>query len=101
MDLTAGLVFLWIGFGVTSAVIASAYGRDFILWLVLGVVFGLFALIAVIALPKPESAVKGGPTGKAGDRECPECHGWTIDWARKCKHCGHAFSEKPIGAPAE
>ena len=100
MSLIAVFAFLWIGLGVTSSVIAAAYGRDFILWLVLGVLFGLFALVLVIALPKPE-AVASASAGKAGDRQCPECHKWTIEWARKCKHCGHSFEGGAISQAAE
>lgn len=93
MTLVAGLGFLWIGFGVTSAVIAAAYGRNFFLWLVLGLLFGVFALVTVIALPKPATApVTSTAVGAAGDKQCPKCRGWTIEWARKCKHCGHRFS---------
>lgn len=94
MTLIAVLGFLWIGFGVTSAVIAAAYGRDFFLWLVLGLLFGVFALVLAIALPKP-SAATGTSTavGGSGDKQCPKCRGWTIEWARKCRHCGHQFSD--------
>lgn len=100
MSLIAVFAFLWIGLGVTSAVIAAAYGRDFIIWLMLGVLFGLFALVLVIALPKP-TAGASAPSGKAGDRQCPECHKWTIEWARKCKHCGHSFEANRLEQVAE
>lgn len=93
MSLTIGMVVLWVGCGVSSAVIAAAHGRDFFTWLALGVLFGVFALIVVVALPKPNAnAAQSGPAG-AGDKECPKCHGHTIEWVRKCKHCGHAFDD--------
>jgi hypothetical protein len=94
MTLIAGLGFLWIGFGVTAAVIAAAYGRDFFLWLTLGLLCGVFALVLVIALPKPAAtAAIPSAAGGAGDKQCPKCSGWTIEWARKCKHCGHQFAD--------
>jgi hypothetical protein len=49
------LFIFWIAFAVLCAVIASSKGRSGFGWLVLGAIFGLFALIAVIAMP----AVKG------------------------------------------
>lgn len=100
MSLTIGMLFLWVGLGVTTAVIAAAYGRDFFAWLGLGVLFGVFALIVVIALPKPDPKAANAGSPGAGNKECPKCHGHTIDWARKCKHCGHAFEGTEAVRPA-
>jgi hypothetical protein len=49
------LLFFWIAFAVLCAVIASSKGRSGFGWFFLGAIFGVFALIAVIAMP----AVKG------------------------------------------
>lgn len=46
------LAILWIMFGVTAAVIATSKGRSFIGWLILGLLFGIFALVAVCAMPR-------------------------------------------------
>lgn len=45
------LLFFWFAFAVLCAVIAGSKGRSSGLWLMLGAVFGIFALIAVIAMP--------------------------------------------------
>ena len=47
-------LFVWIGFAVVTAIAASARGRSALGWGVLGLVFGVFALIAVLVM-KDES----------------------------------------------
>ena len=44
------LIFIWIAFGVVTALAAQARGRSFLAWLVLGCIFGVFALIAVLVM---------------------------------------------------
>jgi len=46
------LAILWIMCGITAAVIATSKGRSFIGWLILGLLFGIFALVAVCAMPR-------------------------------------------------
>jgi len=45
------LLFFWIAFAVLCAVIAGSKGRSGFGWFFLGAIFGVFALIAVIAMP--------------------------------------------------
>jgi hypothetical protein len=68
-----GLVFVWIAFAVVTALAAQARGRSFLAWLLLGLAFGLFALLAVLvmrnlrteaqpaALPPPDAAAQPRP----------------------------------------
>jgi multisubunit Na+/H+ antiporter MnhB subunit len=42
---------VWILFAITCAVIAGSKNRNPIAWAVLGVVGGIFALVAVAAMP--------------------------------------------------
>lgn len=42
--------FVWIGFAVITALAASARGRSGIGWFLLGCLFGVFALIAVLVM---------------------------------------------------
>lgn len=44
-------LFLWIGFAALTAIVANGKGRSGILWLILGVFFGIFALVAVALIP--------------------------------------------------
>lgn len=43
-------IFIWLAFGVITALAAQARGRSFIGWLLLGCIFGVFALIAVLVM---------------------------------------------------
>jgi hypothetical protein len=43
---------LWIIFAVTTAFIASAKGRSPLAWGAIGFVGGIFALVAIIAVPR-------------------------------------------------
>lgn len=47
-----GWLVLWIGFAVVTAIAASSRGRSGGGWFLLGMLFGVFALIAVLVMPK-------------------------------------------------
>ena len=44
------VLFIWIAFGVVTALAAQARGRSFIGWLLIGCVTGVFGLIAVLVM---------------------------------------------------
>lgn len=46
-------VIIWVGFAIVTAIAASSRGRDPIGWFFIGLVFGVFGLIAVLVM-KPE-----------------------------------------------
>lgn len=50
---------LWIGFAVVAAIAASSRGRSGDAWFFLGLVFGIFALIAVLVMPRVEPETTG------------------------------------------
>lgn len=41
---------IWLGFGVVTGLAAQARGRDFLPWLLIGAVTGIFGLIAVLVM---------------------------------------------------
>lgn len=43
-------IFIWLAFGVVTALAANARGHSAVLWGVLGCIFGVFALIAVLVI---------------------------------------------------
>lgn len=45
---------VWIGFAVVTALAANARQRGAFVWFLLGLVFGIFALIAVLVMGTPE-----------------------------------------------
>ena len=44
------LLFIWLAFGVITALAAHARGRSFIGWLLIGCLTGVFGLIAVLVM---------------------------------------------------
>ena len=44
------LLLIWIAFAIITALAAQARGRAFLPWLLLGALFGIFALIAVLVM---------------------------------------------------
>jgi amino acid transporter len=45
------LIIIWFAFAICSAVVAGSKNRSAIGWLLLGVIFGIFALIIVACMP--------------------------------------------------
>lgn len=50
------LLFIWIAFAVVCALAAPSRGRSGIAWFVLGLVFGVFALIALLVMGPADRA---------------------------------------------
>lgn len=44
------IVFIWVAFGIITALAAAARGRNFLGWLLVGLVTGIFGLIAVLVM---------------------------------------------------
>jgi ribosomal protein L32 len=91
---------IWVGFAVVSGVIASGKGRSGIGWFVLGVFFGIFALIAVAFLPslRPEEAAHQSHPLKASPvatKACIDCGETILAAANVCKHCGFRYRQPP------
>lgn len=49
-------ILIWVICGVFAAVVANSKGFNVGLWLLLGFLFGIFALIAVAAIPAEKKA---------------------------------------------
>jgi len=73
------IVFLWICFAVVTAIAGSSRGRAPALWALLGLLFGPFALVAALVLPR-----KLGHTHVA----CPACAEPVLRAATICRYCG-------------
>ncbi len=48
------IVLFWIFFAVVTAIVANNNNRNVPLWSVLGLLFGVFAFVIVLILPKEE-----------------------------------------------
>jgi len=64
-------------------------------WRVLGLVFGVFALIAVAGCP-----IKRSFTEKEAEclpiKKCPKCVEWVKREALVCKYCSHNFKDEGL-----
>jgi hypothetical protein len=94
------LAAFWIACVVLSAVVAASKGRSIFGWLILGIFFGFFALIAVGFMP----SLKRDPMAPTPETHvrCPDCRELVFMDAVKCKHCGATLiPSKPEPSNAE
>src|SRR5262245_28020707 len=94
------LFFVWLSRVILTGMADSTRGRSVIGWVILGMLFPLFALVAVLVLGKVQSSAPAlavssdATTGVVNSpiatslRKCPECAEWIQREARRCKHCG-------------
>jgi hypothetical protein len=84
-DISTGpamIVFVWFAFGLMTAIAASSKGKSVVGWLALGVLFGPFALIAILL---------ASPYSPKTHKVCPDCSEFVLMDARVCKHYGCRF----------
>lgn len=82
---------IWILLAGVTAIIAANRGRSAFGWLLLGICFGVFALILVVVLkPIGRAAPMPGLDTPHPDThvKCPDCAELIRKEARVCKHCG-------------
>lgn len=77
---------LWLGIAVVTGMAGAARGRSGFGWFLLGLLFSLLALVAVIVMPSANKD-PNAPTPYTHVR-CPECKELVLNEARVCKHCG-------------
>ena len=86
---------IWLLFGGTAAAIAGSKGHSVVAWLLLGFLFGPFALIIIAVKPKDESRQLRAGFQSGELRNCPYCAEPIRSEASKCKHCGSSVPPPP------
>lgn len=78
-------LFLWLGCAAPCWVVADNKGRFAGVWFLLGLAFGIFALIAIAVLPSVLAA-KDAPHPRTHVK-CPDCREFVLRDAHVCRHC--------------
>jgi predicted outer membrane lipoprotein len=106
--ITGILLFQAVAFAVLSAIVASNKNRDPAGWGIIGFLFGLFGFVAALVVEEVEPEEKQRTSKKKRssssqkfnpdehDKKCPMCAEYIKLEARRCKHCGHEFSEREV-----
>lgn len=77
------MLLFWLFCAAATAIIAGARGRSVIGWLLLGLLFGIFALIVVAVIPAPPDHI----VNRRDYLPCPFCREPINKYSTKCKHC--------------
>jgi hypothetical protein len=80
------LFLFWLGIAIITGIAASSRGRSGFGWFILGCLFSIFALLAVLIM----SSQKRDPSAPSPTTHvrCPDCKELVLKEARVCKHCG-------------
>jgi hypothetical protein len=85
--LVAAILFVALPCAITSCVIANSKGYSAFGWLLLGGIFGIFALIAICAMPSLYP-IETRPLCELGPSKlCDACRSWIPERASVCRFC--------------
>ena len=90
------LLFIWLLFGIFSAILASNKGRSGCGWFVVGILFGPFGLLVGLMSPVEKGATDPDPVADEADDDgngeegfpCPRCQRTIYQDVETCPWCG-------------
>lgn len=87
-----GLLLLWIIVAAICGAIWSSKGKSFGVGLLLGALFGIFALLYGCVMRADEGVIAEDNVRRGLAQRCPACAEVVQNGARKCRFCGEDLS---------